>query len=307
MTNILFIIGVGRSGTTLLQNMMNGHPHVAFIPEINYPRRFLFNKKLSKLYKRDKDDFFQFIKNDKWFKRLDKRILNEIDFETIDKSNFELEFYKQIFTQNCKLNNKSIAGDKDPRSIELVRKINRIIPNIQWVHIVRDPRDVVLSKIKADWSKKGSLFRHIFVSYLQLMLAVKWKKLLKDKFTEIYYEDLITNPEQTLKYLCSEIGLEYNSKMLNYKESAKILVAQDEHSWKKEVFSPIIKDNYSKWEHELDTKTIILIENLVKPAFDNYYYNRNNPKENIYLKIQIMFLKPIFYILNKLYCLVKQL
>jgi hypothetical protein len=42
----VFIVGVGRSGTSLLHSMLNAHTRVCFPPEINFIRRFLATPQL---------------------------------------------------------------------------------------------------------------------------------------------------------------------------------------------------------------------------------------------------------------------
>ena len=298
---MFFIVGVGRSGTTLLQNMLNNHPDIAFIPEINYTRRFLFNNHLSKIHTKGKEEFISYLKNDKWISRLDDGIISKLNFDQISRSSFAIDIYDQILSFSCELAKKPIAGDKDPRSLELVSKINRIIPNIHWIHIIRDPRDVLLSKMKADWSKDKAILKHIFATRIQLYLALKWKQLLPKTFTELYYEDLITDPENTLKTLCSSINIEYNPRMLNYEESATRLVAKDEYSWKKEVFSPIMQSNQSKWKKGLNDWQVVLVENLVEPAFDDYNYEKSSHNLNIFQRLKLLWLKSIFTISSKLF------
>lgn len=298
-------MGVGRSGTTLLQNMLNSHSNLAFIPEINYPRRFLFNRKLEKIYNKDKSDFHNYIRNDKWFSRLDEKLINKLNLESNNYTEFSTGLFMDILSVNCKINGKSIAGYKDPRSIELVGKIDKVIPDINWIHIVRDPRDVLLSKMKSDWSKDSTVLKHIFASYVQFDFTKKWKQKLPNTFAELYYEDLISDPESTLKTLCTSIGLEYDPKMLNYTKSAKILIAKDELSWKKEVFLPIMQSNHSKWKKELNIWQVALVEKLVEPVFTNYDYNRSFPSLNIFQRLKLILLKFIFSILSKLYICVR--
>jgi len=47
---IIFIIGVGRSGTTLLQVMLNSHSKIAFLPETHFFRFYISNPKLRIYY-----------------------------------------------------------------------------------------------------------------------------------------------------------------------------------------------------------------------------------------------------------------
>jgi len=298
---ILFIVGVGRSGTTLLQNMMNSHSQIAFIPEINFTRRFLFNSKLKNYYNRGSKYFQNKLVNDKWFSRLDGSIVNKLKFDKITDDDFSIKFYKQILLTNCNNQNKSIGGDKDPRSIEIVDKIENYIPNIHWIHIVRDPRDIIVSKKNAAWSKNKSVLKHIITGTIQLSLAARWRKKYYKKFTEILYEDLIQSPEGTLKEICNEIGIKFEKGMLDYQESANTLIAKDELDWKKSVFNSINVSNHSKWKESLNSYEIALIESVNKIAFDLYNYKKDNPSISIYNKLKILFLKPFVSIISKIY------
>jgi hypothetical protein len=307
MPKIIFIVGVGRSGTTLLQNMLNSHPDIAFIPEINYTRRFLFNEKLLNIYRQDKNEFLIYLKNDKWIKRLDDKILEAINLEKIQESDFAYDLYKEILNINCKINKKSIAGDKDPRSVELVKKISGIIPDIYWINIVRDPRDVLLSKKATDWSKNSKVLKHIFAGRVQLYLAETWRNKYPNSFYELYYEDLISNPEEELIKICRLLNLDYDSKMLDFTDSADKLVAEDELAWKKGVFSPVNKDNQSKWKEDLDVNSIAMVESLITPAFKLYSYKKSKPSINFYWKIKLVLLKPIFCLFTTLYIWYKRI
>lgn len=302
---LLFIVGVGRSGTTLLQNMMNSHSQVAFIPEINFTRRFLFNTKLLSQYRKGEENFINIINNDKWLGRLDREIIDNIDFIKISENKFSRELYRQIISSNCQKQDKRIGGDKDPRSIEIVDKIDKIIPNIHWIHIIRDPRDVIVSKQKADWSKKGNILKHIISGSIQLKLANKWKNKYSNKFTEIYYEDLIQHPSESLIELCGEIGIRFEEVMMDFQDSAKSLIADDELDWKKSVFNAINKNNFSKWKKSLSRFEIALVESINIHAFNSYNYKKENPPILIFNKIFILILKVLTIIISKIYFMLR--
>lgn len=298
---ILFIVGVGRSGTTLLQNMINSHSKVAFIPEINFTRRFLFNSKLLNEYKKGIDSFLKFIKSEKWLNRLDSSIINKLKVDKITDDDFSIKFYKQILLTNCKNQDKSIGGDKDPRSIEIVDKIENYIPNIHWIHIIRDPRDVIVSKKKATWSKNQNNLKHIISGTIQLQLAVRWREKYQNKFTEIFYEDLIQSPEESLKAICSEIGINFEKGMLDFQKSAKTLIAKDELDWKKSVFNSINVNNHSKWKEKLSSYEIALIESINNIAFNSYNYQKDKPAISLIKKLIILLLKSLVTIIAKIY------
>ena len=71
----------------------------------------------------------------------------------IEKSKNMIDVYRNITNFYLKNKNKEIIGDKDPKIIENIEVLNYFFPNSKIIHIIRDPRDVVLSRTKAKWSK----------------------------------------------------------------------------------------------------------------------------------------------------------
>ena len=74
---MIFIVGVGRSGTSLLHSILNAHSEVTFIPEINFIRRFLSSSILTDLYKSKGDNgLINMLETDSTIKRLNIEIGN---------------------------------------------------------------------------------------------------------------------------------------------------------------------------------------------------------------------------------------
>jgi len=63
---MIFIIGLGRSGTSLLQSILNAHSEIAFLPETHFLRKYVFPGKL-----KNKSDveIKTILKNDEHYKR----------------------------------------------------------------------------------------------------------------------------------------------------------------------------------------------------------------------------------------------
>ncbi|MBD3224963.1 MAG: hypothetical protein GF313_09545, partial [Caldithrix sp.] len=119
MNKHLFIVGVGRSGTSLLQSMLNAHSQIIFIPEINYIRRFLRTSALEKLYaKQGRAGLLEFLSADDLISRLQLDIedtFSGFDFEGPEPA---LRIYRTLLTAYAGRESSALIGDKDPRSIE---------------------------------------------------------------------------------------------------------------------------------------------------------------------------------------------
>src|SRR5690606_3195892 len=132
-------------------------------------------------------------------------------------------------------------GDKDPRFLDFIPQLYKFFPHSKVIHIIRDPRDVTLSRTKADWSKHWPFFMHPIMYNAQLERGrTLGKSLFKSNYLECYYEDLITSQEEVLKTISNFLKVDYNPSMLNFGESAKKLVDQSEMQWKKETLGPLL-------------------------------------------------------------------
>jgi hypothetical protein len=140
-------------------------------------------------------------------------------------------------------------GDKDPRCIEFLPLLASLFSDMRVLHIIRDPRDVLASKKKAAWSRDASVLRHVFANRVQLKMGRRWgEKLFGDAYMELFYEDLICEPEKELTRVCELLGLDFDARMLEFGASGRQLVSESEMQWKKETLGPLLRGNRGKWK-----------------------------------------------------------
>jgi len=265
---MLFIVGVGRSGTSLLQSMFASNSSLSFLPETGFIRRFLVSGNLHKFFIREGYcGVIQRLNSDGGFRRLGidaAALLDEGDEST---GFVALDLYHRL-TQSFCVKSSRFVGDKDPRLVEFLPYISISFPRSHVIHVVRDPRDVLLSKKRAKWSRSGHVWRHIFANRIQLKLGVgTGPKSFEARYHQVIYEELIDDPERVLRGLCEGIGLPFNYAMLEFGGAAKKLVSKEEVSWKKETFGPILANNKDKWKEGLSPREIFLTEVCCRQAF----------------------------------------
>src|SRR5690606_25404052 len=122
-------------------------------PETGFLRNYVFKSKASNFVNDEqKQDFIKSLKNDTRVNRL-----KHIDINTVvAQSNSTVETYHTI-TQSLE---SKYVGDKDPRFLDFIPQLYKFFPHSKIIHIIRDPRDVTLSRTKADWSKHWPFFMH---------------------------------------------------------------------------------------------------------------------------------------------------
>lgn len=265
----IFVVGVGRSGTTLVQSMLAAHPRIIFLPETVFIRRYMATGALNKLYHNGgMDPVIKLLKTEKYLKRLGvpiEKIIHYVQFSS--GGSLDLSVYQALVKQYIGAESPQFVGDKDPRLVEYLPLLHHFFPDSRIIHVMRDPRDILESKKRAEWSKNRSPITHVFAGKVQFQLGRKFgSKLFGDHYFELTYEKLIQNPEKALKGLCHRMGLEYDPAMLCFGEAAKRLVADDEMSWKKETLGPLLTSNYGKWKKNLSKWEAALVENICPEA-----------------------------------------
>ncbi|MEM9544425.1 MAG: sulfotransferase [Bacteroidota bacterium] len=291
--NNLFIVGVGRSGTSLLQSMMDSHSQVTFLPETQFVRSFLRNSDSKTL--QSKEEIQKIIRQGTIGERIPEAKLDMIFASMEEKTSFKT-FYNCLLGMNEDVAKLEYYGDKDPRLLDYIEVIAKNFPSARILHIYRDPRDIVLSKTKADWSKSRSFWVHAMIGQAQISNGrKKGKQYFGDNFIELKYEELIDHPEEILKMICNKLGLEFEKQMLDYQRSSKRLVSTDELQWKKETLKPLMRNNVEKWRNGFSGIKIWVIENLTPEWFDQLNYKRSNTGLSSWM------FRPLVALLNTLY------
>ncbi len=140
-----FIVGVTRSGTTLLRLMLDAHPDLAIPPETHFVMDVIRAGKKN----RDVQAFHEaFVENRRWddFDLDSGELLKRLKrLEPLDARGALRCFY-DMYAERM---GKSRWGDKTPGYQVKMRRIHRNLPEARFIHLIRDGRDVVLSQ----WSK----------------------------------------------------------------------------------------------------------------------------------------------------------
>lgn len=250
----IFIVGVGRSGTSLIQSMLAAHSQVAFPPEINFIRRFLATDRIREVYRaggcKAVCDRFR---TDRYLSRLDLDLAEVL--EKVEQNHGSLDgrsVYAGLMNTFACRQGKPRFGDKDPKSVEYLPVLDHHFPRAFVVHVIRDPRDVLASKKKAGWSSDRCPLVHVAANAIQFRMGVgDGRKLFGDRYVEIRYENLLDQPEKEVRSLLQALLLPEEDLLASFSQAAEELVADEEMSWKKETLGPLLRDNTGNWKHEL--------------------------------------------------------
>ena len=224
-SSAIFILGMPRSGTTLVEQILSSHPRVFGGDELN----FLINIVKKHIVSNKKN--FLLKKINKFDKNIFKKIGNE--------------YIKNI--KNIS-NNADIITDKLPINFKWVGLIKLILPNSKIIHCVRNSKDNCLSIFKnyfvnpelnfAYNLKEISQFYNLYIS-----LVKHWNKTLPGFLIDVKYEKIVKDPHNEIRGLLKKSNLAWNENCLKfYKNKRLIKTASDTQARKK-----IYKSSVGSW------------------------------------------------------------
>lgn len=272
-----FIITFGRSGSTLLQAMLNRHPNILATLEQQF---FLVNYKYFHSKKNWQDsDIKLFVKNI-WLRKKDMAYLWKIDESSLIDQLKALRTNNKLNYQNaCKLvymnhqqfnENTKIIIDKNPIYLAHTDKILKIFPKTKIILLLRDYRGFYASITNYHSKPFKSNFAYLTTWKIGAKRLIK--QLSKDKTNHLFlkYEDLITQPENKLRAISSYLSVEFSPLMLDYQvndsfNSKKLITKRDafQKTIKKNhrnLNKPLIGSNEQKWKSQLSRKEIQTLE-----------------------------------------------
>ena len=226
----LFIVGCPRSGTTLIQRMVNAHYQMAITPESHWIPRFY-----AKPWAVNPEGFVT--------RKLIRRLLAKPKFARLKLNEDELKMltgkakqisYSQlvslIFDLYGKAQGKPLVGDKTPDYVRSIQALHKLWPSARFVHVIRDGRDVALSMM--DWTKvhpkpgdfvtweKDRVSTAAAWWELNVQLGRRAGELLgPDLYYEIRYESLVNDPREESEALCIFLSVPYDNSMLRFHEA----------------------------------------------------------------------------------------
>jgi hypothetical protein len=283
-----FIVGMGRSGTTMLTNMLNLNPKVIACPENEFvmfaysdfkDKDFTDEKVVNEFIDLFEYKFSKIISFWKPGKELRKSILNLKDksFTNVCKQ----VYLNYPFVIN-NIENISCIVDKNPIYSLYLDELNRLFPGSKYIVLTRDYRDNALSRKK--YSDKAASIYTLGASwnyyYNSIFKSVKKNNL---NYYVLRYEDLVNMPTESLLKLCNFMGLEFDDKMLHFQGLAKDIkkyiqenLPGNEYNKLKTMHhnleNTITENRVDAYKKELSEKEITILDSICYKVGKNFNY-----------------------------------
>jgi tetratricopeptide (TPR) repeat protein len=234
----IFIIGMPRSGTTLLEQIISSHSQVFGAGELN-DISFIIKTLETRL------------------KKPYPQCLNDIRFN--DVIGFAMEYRNRL---NQISNNSPFVVNKHPLNFKYLGFILLMFPNAKIIHARRDPIDTCLSCFCQNFTKGQEYsfnlehLGHFYNGYTDLM--AHWQSLFGDQVLDIQYEDLVAAPETQIKRLLEHCDLEWEEACLSPHTTDRPVATASKY----QVRQPLYATSVKKWQrYEQHLQPLIQIIN----------------------------------------------
>ncbi len=252
----VFVVGVARSGTTLLSAMLSAHPRLDCGPESRFYARYRHLDARARrrildpqTWPRPAVDFIASLRNQGHpITELFGLTLPEIGTYLGGRQPSTAAMLESLTVLHAQRRGKARWVEKTPRHLLMTDTLREGWPDARIVRIVRDPRDVALSLAGMPFAKAsvvGNLVR------IDADDRASRERIEADPLAmTLRYEDLVTQPEPELRRVCDFIGEDYHPAMLDSRGGAADVAAEHEW-WKASVSGPLNTASVGRWRREM--------------------------------------------------------
>jgi hypothetical protein len=277
-----FVVGARRSGVSLVQAIFDSHPSMAVPPECDFVVALAPDGRLPFGLRRFLDTLYADERFRRW--RLPRAEV-ELSF-TADPPQTYADAVRRVYMLWADRRGKPRYADKNPDHVLRIAALDALFPEARIIHVVRDGRDVAASSLELGWVKTIE------------QAALQWRRHVQAgrragrllpslRYHELRYEDLVGDPEATVRRLCQAIELPFHPAMLDHRRSAAQVArppaAYPHHNrYVTRRLMPGLRD----WRRDLPGEAVGRFELLAGPLLDELGYELHGQRLARGLRLQ---------------------
>ena len=223
----IFIIGMPRSGSTLIEQILSSHPKVFGGDELNYFPEIVIK-------------YFNIKTTDSMSESLMKLDAKKVAKEYLSKLD--------------EISDSEKITDKMLTNFKWLGLIKILIPNSKIIHCTRNSKDICLSIFKQYFINKELNYafdlKEIVTFYnLYSNLMNHWKKILPNFIYDIKYEEIIKNPKTQIINLLKSCDLNWNKNCLKFYNNKRPIKTASDTQVRKKIYNKSVNSwkNYEKY------------------------------------------------------------
>ena len=227
----IFVTGMPRSGTTLVEQIISSHSTVTGAGEIGVAGRLALK-----------------LMGGETAAVRSTATIRRDDYAAVGKA------YREYIARH--LPGAGIVTDKSIQTYQFLGVLKRALPKARFVVVRRDPRDNLLSIYRNVFPEKAHRYAYdlgeLAGQFHQFVETVEyWRDVAPDWLYEVQYEDLVANPEEETRKLIAACGLDWEDACLNFHQSERRVKTLSLY----QVRQPMYRSSTRAWERygsELD-------------------------------------------------------
>ena len=289
---IFFIVGKGRSGTTLLSTILDSHKNIASATESRFLLLICQRYKNLTVWKPEMADvFFKNLMRDYRVKYLWEFEDDFVDaLKKLPEETKVQDLIKMVYIYRktaFKKEKVQFIFDKNPRYTLFISKLQHIFPDGKFIRIIRDPRDNITSHLKFTAKTAG-------------MLSYKWLKYNEyydnkaaekpDDFLTLRFEDLVLDKdtffERFQKFTGTNSLVDVEEKRISKKDEFEKKFSQRLKNQHQSSFKPLDPKKVGHFREKLTAKQVMDVDAVAFPYAEKFNYKREG--QEIPLKIKTL-------------------
>jgi hypothetical protein len=276
-----FIIASPRSGTTLLERLLNKHTKICIPPETAFFSLLRSRGLLGKTNSTQSiKEYVEWYLTSKPANLLGVNDMPNIQQLVLANAESISDAFTNLLTQVCEANERQRLGEKTPHHIKCIDYIMEIFPDSPVILMIRDGRAVVNSRMnQPNWETNL-----IGASRAWKQDVKRYERLISgpyaDRVLVVKYEDLVIDPERILRETCTFLNEEYEPEMLQQDSSETTRFEQYyQQDWMVKSTKTIDPRCALNWQNELTTNQLALVENEIGKELQELGYTvERSPK-----------------------------
>lgn len=245
---MIFVTGASRSGTTLMSQVLGRHSEVRSLREMHFfGSKWNIHGESSVLSAREVPMAVAEMLATQHGDRRDRQAAELRDaqravIETLPQGACSAELFAATVTTLAQRAGRRIPCEQTPRNIYYARSLLAQFPAARFVHLLRDPRGVMASQ-KYRWRKRALLASpsnmsrlhqarlwlnhhpYLFARLWNTATADAWALRAHPRFRLVKFEQLIADPERTIRDLCAFLEIDFEPEMLDVEHTNSSHVA----------------------------------------------------------------------------------
>ncbi|MDH3691074.1 MAG: sulfotransferase, partial [Gammaproteobacteria bacterium] len=248
----LFVVGNSRSGTTMLGRALGRHSNIHTFHELHFFEQQIDAEAIrarppqdrercvaliERLLTSERDSLFSDVRPGKYTDEA-RRIAGTLGETSL------MAAYEAFLASETQHNDKQVSCEQTPRYLYYASEIMRALPDSFVIHMVRDPRDILLSQ-KNKWRRRSLGATNIprreavraWANYHPYITANLWVSAIRSasqvqdhgRIATLRFEDLVNSPREALQGLCGTLGIEFEEDMLNVPHVGSSIMVDLQH------------------------------------------------------------------------------